>query len=103
MALPFGRACAHCERPQDSDLRGRADDAYALAEKAKTDSDVFIATYGKTTSAEIEEAYQAGKAVYVKKGLILGELRKRNSATSHFSIFYQAIYTRAFPVIQMNG
>lgn len=96
MALPFGRACAHCERPQDSDLRGRADDAYALAEKAKTDSDVFIATYGKTTSAEIEEAYQAGKAVYVKKGLILGELRKRNSATSHFfhilsSNIYQSI------------
>lgn len=52
--------------------------------KNSSESDVFIATYGKTTSAEIEEAYQAGKAVYVKVGFTLGELKTRNSATSHF-------------------
>ena len=65
--------------------------------KNSSESDVFIATYETTTSAEIEAAYQAGKAVYVKKGLILGELRKRNSATSHFfhilsNDTYQDIY-----------
>lgn len=50
------------------------------------ESDVFIATYGTTTSAEIEEAYQAGKAVYVmylKTGFMLGELKRRNSARVH--------------------
>lgn len=35
-----------------------------IGAKAADDSDVFIATYGTTTSAEIEAAYQAGKVVY---------------------------------------
>lgn len=40
--------------------------ANEVGAKAADDSDVFIATYGTTTSAEIEAAYQAGKAVYCK-------------------------------------
>lgn len=41
-------------------------DIHVTAEEkqAWSDSDVFIATYGTTTSAEIEAAYQAGKAVF---------------------------------------
>lgn len=35
----------------------------AEEKQAWSDSDVFIATYGTTTSAEIEAAYQAGKEV----------------------------------------
>ena len=41
------------------------DQPVSVEEKAAwNDSDVFIATYGTTTSAEIEVAYQAGKAVF---------------------------------------
>lgn len=36
----------------------------SIGAKAADESDVFIATYGTTTNAEIEAAYQAGKAVY---------------------------------------
>lgn len=36
----------------------------AEEKQAWSDSDIFIATYGTTTSAEIEAAYQAGKAVF---------------------------------------
>lgn len=35
-------------------------------------NEVFIATYGTTTNAEIEEAYQAGKAIFCKYELIDG-------------------------------
>ena len=70
------------------DLNAHAGDVsvHVTAEEKRewNDSDVFIATYGKTTSAEIEAAYQARKAVYVKSGPILGELKRRNSATVHF-------------------
>lgn len=36
----------------------------SIGAKAADESDVFIAEYGTTTSAEIEAAHQAGKAVY---------------------------------------
>ena len=36
----------------------------SIGAKAADESDIFIATYGTTTNAEIEAAYQAGKAVY---------------------------------------
>lgn len=39
----------------------------AEEKQAWNDSDIFIATYGTTTSAEIEAAYQAGKMVIAKK------------------------------------
>lgn len=53
-----------------------------------TESDIFVATYGTTTNAEIEEAHQAGKAIYVKNsaGTRYGVLFQRNSATSHMFV-----------------
>lgn len=56
--------------------------------------EVFIATYGTTTNAELEEAYQAGKAIFCKKSVREGSevfyfapLTVRGSATQHlFSI-----------------
>lgn len=44
---------------ENSDIHVTAEEKAAWSE-----SDVFIAKYGTTTSAEIEAAYQAGKAVY---------------------------------------
>ena len=38
----------------------------SIGAKAADESDVFIATYGATTSAEIEAANQAGKAIFLK-------------------------------------
>lgn len=47
----------------------------------------FVATYGETTSAEIEAAYQAGTVCKVKNGAYTGYLVERESATKHvFSI-----------------
>lgn len=49
--------------------------------------DLYFATYGSTTSAEIEAAYQDGKAVYCVYGERIYPLARRASATSHiFSI-----------------
>ena len=45
----------------DSDIHVTAEEKAAWSE-----SDVFIATYGTTTSAEIEAANQAGKAIFLK-------------------------------------
>ena len=44
---------------------------------------VFWATYGTTTSAEIEAAYQAGKAVMCFYGNLIYVMTVRGSATSH--------------------
>lgn len=41
----------------------------SIGAKAVDESDVFIATYGTTTSAEIEAAYQAGKAIFCQRGV----------------------------------
>lgn len=38
----------------------------SIGAKAADESDVFIAKYGTTTNAEIEAAYQAGKAIFLK-------------------------------------
>lgn len=38
----------------------------SIGAKAADESDVFIATYGTTTNAEIEAAHQAGKAIFLK-------------------------------------
>lgn len=46
-------------------------------------AELFVATYGSTSSAEIEAAYQAGKTVIVNSGAYRGYLCLRNSATSH--------------------
>lgn len=43
---------------------------------------VFIATYGTTTSAEIEEAYQAGKAVYCRNGTSIAQLVLHQNASA---------------------
>lgn len=43
----------------------------AEEKQAWSDSDVFIAIYGTTTSAEIEAAYQAGKAVLCKYNTVI--------------------------------
>lgn len=53
------------------------------------ESDVFIATYGTNTSAEIEAAYQAGKVVQCIYNDIVYILDRRLSSTQHvFSTFY---------------
>ena len=54
--------------------------------KNASESDIFIATYGETTNAEIELACQAGKAVFCAKYPILAPLAIRVSSISH--IFY---------------
>lgn len=52
------------------------------------ESDVFIATYGTTTSAEIEEAYQAGKVVLCKGSTTnVGILITRILETVHQFLF----------------
>lgn len=53
------------------------------------ESDVFVATYGTTTSAEIEAAYQAGKAVFVigSNGSQMGVLLSRWSETIHYFVY----------------
>lgn len=44
---------------------------------------VFVATYGTTTSAEIEAAYQAGKNVLCRNGNYTAVLLARRSASSY--------------------
>lgn len=59
--------------------------ANEVGAKAAEDSDVFIATYGTTTSAEIEAAYQAGKAVLCKYStVIFGNLFRASSFNHSF-------------------
>lgn len=48
------------------------------------ESDVFYAVYGTTTTAELEAALTAGKAVYCKNGAYVARfLRKNSAATRH--------------------
>lgn len=51
------------------------------------DSDVFIATYGTTTSAEIEAAYQAGKTIYCKDDNWIGQYADRISSNKFIFVF----------------
>ena len=39
------------------------------ANESTPPEEVFIAVYSSTTSAEIEAAYQAGKAIFAKSGI----------------------------------
>lgn len=55
----------------------------AEEKQAWSDSDVFIATYGTTTSEEIEAAYQSGKAVFCRFANKTLPLVMRASATQH--------------------
>lgn len=62
------------------------------------DDSVFIAEYGTTTNAEIEAAYQAGKAVFCHKvGAFddIARLSKRMSSADHrFTIIEGALATQ---------
>lgn len=66
---------------QDAATKKYVDDA--------TSPEVFIATYGTTTNAEIEEAYQAGKIVFCKQEIneygafYIAPLTLRSSETQH--------------------
>lgn len=57
---------------------------------AEVPSEVFLATYGTTTSAEIETAYQANKVIAVVYSGITYYLHKRLSSTEH--VFTTAIF-----------
>src|SRR5574344_1669726 len=46
-------------------------------------TEVFWATYGTTTSAELEAAYQAGKLIACEYGSFVYIMQYRTSSTSH--------------------
>ena len=60
----------------------------SIGAKAADESDVFIAIYGTTTNAEIEAAYQAGKAVLIRteNGRGFGCLGSRWNEINHYFI-----------------
>ena len=68
---------------------------------AWNDSDVFIATCDTTTSAEVEAAYQAGKAVYCKvvdpdgKELLLPLVHRESEVLHEFGAAYGIHYAEA--------
>ena len=72
---------------------------------AWNDSDVFIATYGTTTSAEIEAAYQAGKILYCETGDWIGQYTNRISSSQFVFIFNrpEAIYTATVSTSSITG
>lgn len=59
-------------------------------------SDVFFATYGTTTNAEILAAYEAGKAVYMKKDGEKGVYPLITIAGDRFAYFACVIYSGYF-------
>ncbi len=59
------------------------DDALVRLGTVANESNVFIANYNTTTSAEIETAYQAGKAIYCSYNGYLAPLTCRMSSTNH--------------------
>lgn len=68
---------------ENSDIHVTAEEKAAWSE-----SDVFIALYETTTNAEIEAAYQAGKAVLFRteNGKVFGCLGSRWTASKHYFI-----------------
>lgn len=46
---------------------------------AQAESSVFVATYGETTSVEMEAAYQAGKLLVMRNGNLTAHLYRRYS------------------------
>ena len=72
------------EKPDKTDLTAHTDDTviHVTAEDkaAWNESDVFIATYGETTCAEMEAAYQAGKLLVMRNsGNLTAHLYRRYS------------------------
>ena len=71
------------EKPDKTDLTAHTDDTdiHVTAEDkaAWNDSDVFISTYGETTCAEMEAAYQAGKLLVMRNGNLTAHLYRRYS------------------------
>ena len=63
----------------------------SIGAKAADESDIFIATYGTTTSAEIEAAYQAGKTVVCVYKDSVYYLSRRMSGKRH-------IFSTIFPM-----
>lgn len=53
------------------------------------DSNIFVATYGTTTTADIEAAYQAGKLIYCIYSSRLYTYGYRSSATAHYFYAWQ--------------
>lgn len=53
------------------------------------DSNIFVATYGTTTTADIETAYQAGKLIYCIYSGRLYTYGYRSSATAHYFYAWQ--------------
>lgn len=53
------------------------------------DSNIFVATYGTTTTADIEAAYQAGKLIYCIYSGRLYTYAYRSSATAHYLYAWQ--------------
>ena len=61
------------------------------------DKEVFIAIYGTTTSAEIEAAYQAGKAIFCKAPTLIKDLfipLKEKTLDSYPSYKFFGIYAK---------
>ena len=57
------------------------DDRYVIPSGGTTE--IFWATYGTTTNAEVEAAYQAGKAIFLIRGDYVYPFSRRVSATHH--------------------
>lgn len=53
------------------------------------DSNIFVATYGTTTTADVEAAYQAGKLIYCIYSSRLYTYGYRSSATAHYFYAWQ--------------
>lgn len=60
----------------------------SIGAKAADESDIFIATYGKTTNAEIEAANKAGKAIFLKATAIAPCIPLHNRM-KNIAIFFQ--------------
>lgn len=73
-----------------------ADSAKAAAASAtaaeKAGHCVFVATYGETTCAEMEAAYQAGKLLVMRNGAVTANLYRRNNE----SLFVFSTVSSAF-------
>lgn len=69
-------------------------------------TEVFWATYGTTTSAEIEAAYQAKKEVLCEYGDMIYALRYRGNSTTHTFVAYMnssGYYVRCSSDVWANG
>lgn len=74
-----------------------ADDVGALPDSYTPPTEVAWFTYGTSTSAQIEAAYQAGKVCLVDYNTRIYVLTVRNSATSHR--FSSAIHSNVYTVL----